>query len=575
MPRERHSNSKHSSLPVVLEQLELFTPEGKPAVQNTVAVERNYLRFPAFSLSTHGNEDDIYLEDEIETVEGKVKISWRVTRDVKQKIPGKFARKLHRTIERLISNLSRPILNPIRLGSMRDICKFLGISYVGPNVQLIKEALTNLVTTSYRASGCFYVKDENRYLKVGEGDDIFHLYSRIIYRGQKLPNGYTADAVYICFDDLYLRNLNANYTVPIDWNLWERLKGDIAQRMYEILSLDVFVAFERKVRELQIQEPKSSLKEIMERLPHHLGRISFEKRYKTYCQYFPIVPQNTRWSARKQLASAHAQLARERYLHRDPNDDKESWDAPSGEPQNWRIRYYVGKRSLDEYWNAKRRFLEEPKSQPRPARALPPAPREKSKQLPSPSSPSLPVLGQAEAPERPLSAEHQAFIAFLREQGVKRAEQLVESSPHSIDMLEVIREDYLRRKRQADAGKFSFKEGGPSWLSWTVMSSDYVRPKGLVTHKEREERERLKAEREREIRQLAERLQSGEFRYFRHRQGEWVKIEVVYLDSANLSDWHIRYFVGTYDFTALLSQVSREYFASDLAEIDDDEEVPF
>jgi hypothetical protein len=163
----------------------------------------------------------------------------------------------------------------------------------------------------------------------------------------------------------------------------------------------------------------------------------------------------------------------------------------------------------------------------------------------------------------------------LREQGVKRAEQLVERSPHSIEMLEVIREDYLRRKRQADAGKFSFKEGGHSWLAWAVTSSDYVRPKGLVTQRERAQQEKLKAEREVRVRELGERLQNGEFRYFRHREGEWTEIKEIYLDSSNISDWHIRYFVGTYDFTALLSQVSRDCFISDLRELDDDEEVPF
>jgi hypothetical protein len=283
----------------------------------------------------------------------------------------------------------------------------------------------------------------------------------VIYRGQQLPNGYIADAVYLFLDDLYLRNLNAQYTVPIDWNLWERLNGDIAQRMYEILSLDSFLAFERKVRELRIQEPGASFSEIFNKLPHYLGRISFEKCYRSYCQYFPIAPQNTRWRARQQLASAHAQLAKERYFYLDPNLEGKNWQIVPGQPQNWRIRYYVGKKAFDEYWQAKRRFLSGKKEEPRFSRAsrsLSSPVGQKTKPTPSPhSSPDLipprtfeqasestPIQEESAAQSAKFLDRYRDFIQFLEQEGVVRAKQLVESSPHSIEILEIIKEDYLR-----------------------------------------------------------------------------------------------------------------------------------
>jgi hypothetical protein len=584
MRGKRVKNQKQdASQHVIIEQLELFTPEGHSALPDTITIERNLLRFPFFSLSTPIQKDQIYLEDEIDTLEGKVKITWRVSRNINYDLPGKLARKLHRAIEKFINSLPRPISNPIRIGSFRDICEMISIKPSGQNITIVKATLSSLVLTGIEASGCFYLKDEDRYLKVGEGDDIFHLYSRVIYRGQKLPNGYTADAVYICLDDLYLRNLNAGYTAPIDWNFWERLKGEIPQRMYEILSLDVFLAFERKGRELQRQNPQASVKEILNILPQYLGQISFEKRYRSYCQYFPIVPQTIRWRACQQLASAHSQFAKERYLYDNPNMDPDTWQEIPGEPQNWSIRYYLGQRALDEYQRAKRRFLpveEEPKPKhlPRSSRMLP-TPRQQNPDRKSLLS-SSPGTGEMLAAERPDSPDrYQVFIRFLNEEGVKRAEQLVKASPHSIDVLEVIQEDYLCKKQEALQGRFHFERGGHAWLAWAIQSKDYQRPKGIETQREKQDREEKKKAKEEKVKALAKRLKDGELCYFLHEPGNWRRIESFSLDSSDIYTWRIRYRTEEgYSFSALLSDVSEDRFCGDKVEIfaeDKEEEAPF
>lgn len=283
--------------------------------------ERNFLKYPFFDTSKSSTRGMIRIEETVHTEEGTVELLWEVSRHLDRKFPGELACKIHRqVVERIVSETRKPISGLIRLGSYRDICNMLGIEYTGKQAAAIKDTLRDVQFTGVRAQWTFYSKTKKGYI-----DDSFHLYDRIIFTGQYLPNGEIADAIYIVLGSWYVESVNANYVVPLDFNYHKELKGTIATRMYEWLSLNFFVALDN-------------------------GRSSIRPRYSTIGRDFPLVVQNAKWKAKQQLKDAHRQHAASGYLAADPE-----WVNIPSERNDWLIVYHIGERAKHEYKRNKKR----------------------------------------------------------------------------------------------------------------------------------------------------------------------------------------------------------------------------
>ena len=105
---------------------------------NPIRVETALSRYPIHRLARKGSIN-IDIRDVNE--DGEVTIKWEVDYSKKHGQPGPLAYKLDTLIiNRRIEEAPRPIPRILKLGSLRDICRELGLSE-GENVTTIRKAL--------------------------------------------------------------------------------------------------------------------------------------------------------------------------------------------------------------------------------------------------------------------------------------------------------------------------------------------------------------------------------------------------------------------------------------------------
>lgn len=289
--------------------------------------EFNFLKFPFFDLCKKSKRDKIEIKENIENEKGKALVYWRVSRNTEHNFPSSLDKKVFLGVNKVIDRLPKPIdsREPIRLGSLRDICRLIRIDdNSGKNVKDIKEALERITATAITAKGTFYLKDKDEFL-----DRTFHLFDDVIFTGSQLKGGEKADAVYLYLSEFYIQNINANYVVPLHWEYYQTLRGHIVARMYEFLGLYFFVALENNKRFVQFG-------------------------YSKLCDFFPIVRQNELWKAKKQLIQSHKRLLDDKFFSKEPE-----WIKKRNVKNDWIIRYWIGQRARDE-WRRNKELLIEP-----------------------------------------------------------------------------------------------------------------------------------------------------------------------------------------------------------------------
>jgi len=284
-------------------------------IPKTLRSEFNFLKFPFFDLAKNSRREKIEIEEEVRTREGWGRVYWKVARSIDRHFPGDFEKRLHRAVEQILNAMPKPIQNPVRLGSLRYIAKLMGINpNSGKNIKDIQNGLKNIKGVTIEAEGSFRLKGEKR---AEHKNDSFNLYNRVVLVGQTLPDGSVADAVYLELGTWYLQNINNNYVVPLDWQYYNQLKGTITTRLYEMLSIYFYAALERK-------------------------EDSYEINYSRLCDYLPVKRMYPKWLAKKQLKSAHDILVESQYF------SSVEW-METHEPNDWRLRYWIGERARGEY----------------------------------------------------------------------------------------------------------------------------------------------------------------------------------------------------------------------------------
>ena len=286
------------------------------------------LVFPFFALTTKGLRKR--LETEFRAVaerDGqKVELLWNVSANPKYGYPGLFDREVHRAVEQIITEILRAegrVENPIPLGSLYGLCQRMGKrpsktgTYSGRVYRSIRRALERITTTAIKSESSFYSKGEQHWVS-----KIFHLYDTVIFEGQRLEDGGTADTNYVYLSDLYLQSLNSYYVKPLNYRYQRSLRSHIASRLYEVLGVKFY-----GVRD------------------HSAAQVGF--RYSTLTQLLPVEQHAVSGSdAKKQFDPAHEELVATGFLAayewRDARDDGD-----------WLIYYRPGKRAEDEIQRAR------------------------------------------------------------------------------------------------------------------------------------------------------------------------------------------------------------------------------
>jgi len=278
--------------------------------------EVNLLVFPFFALSTKGlrKKTETEYRDTRKIGGQKREIVWSVSANSKYGYPGPFDREVHKAIEQIVTEIIKRkgvIKNPIPLGSFYNICKRMNIEkYGGKEYKKIKEAFTKIKTTSIETKGTFYSKDKKQWI-----EDIFSLYDRVVFKGEKISDNNIADDNYLFLGSWYLQNLNSFYTKPIDYTYLQSLKSKIASRLYEILGVKFY----------GIKNKKDNY-------------ICY--RYDTLCQLLPVTPYRYFSAAKWQLNSAHDELKDTGFIS--------NFEWSENGKKDWLIKYWPGERAKEE-----------------------------------------------------------------------------------------------------------------------------------------------------------------------------------------------------------------------------------
>ena len=206
-----------------------------------VRAETNFLRFPLFALGTKNLKRIDFREyrgtRKIEAKSGqqqKVAFTYRVSRNTDQQYPGPLARKIHFALLSMMQRQPHPFQNPVKF-KWRELAREMGISFSGGKVKRMKDAIKSIHGALIHSEHAIVDGETRNSVRRERG---LHLYSQYIFQSETLPNGETADRNYVYFADWYLNNLNAFYSVRLDYELWQRLEQQsrIASRLYEYVT---------------------------------------------------------------------------------------------------------------------------------------------------------------------------------------------------------------------------------------------------------------------------------------------------------------------------------------------------
>jgi hypothetical protein len=251
--------------------------------------EVNFLVYPVFKLEKKKDDGVIEVKVNIERDNQKLELFWGVYPHPYFGIPGPFDKKVFDAIQEIIEELPRPIQNPIPIGSLYSLCKRIGIDEkAGKNYNMIKDSLLRLTGIMIDSKGTFYEKGKKRWV-----EDVFHLYDRVVWVGEELPDGTIADTNYIYLGSKYLENINNGYVKPIDYKFYRELNSSISKRLYELLGVKFYPIFQRNIE------------------------IKFIRYlYDTLCELVPMKKQRYFSYIKRQLEDAIAELQEKGFLEK-------------------------------------------------------------------------------------------------------------------------------------------------------------------------------------------------------------------------------------------------------------------
>ncbi len=175
---------------------------------NAIRTETVLSRFPIHNLAKKGNLD-IQIRETKEN--GELVLRWEVSYSSRYGEPRQLAYKLDTLIiNRRIEEVGRPLPKIIRLGSLREICRELGLPEGGDALNRVKKALLQN-SSAYITAKIHYKGDDGLERSLEVADTRYGA----IFTGEKLPDGNRADAVYATLHDFYREVLDTAPRRPL------------------------------------------------------------------------------------------------------------------------------------------------------------------------------------------------------------------------------------------------------------------------------------------------------------------------------------------------------------------------
>lgn len=277
---------------------------------NRIRVETALSRYPVHRLAKKGTIaiDLKRASDELQT-----DFRWKVSYNSEFGQPGPLAYKVDTLIvNRRIDEAPRPLPEVIKLGSLREICRDVKIT--DHNTELVKQALHQNASAYITAKVTYKAKNgREKRAEIG-----YTRYS-VVFTGETLPDGSTADAVYILINPSYRDMLNQVEVRPLDYDyLLELAPGP--QRLYELLSFQIYGAIAS-------------------------GRPRAKMLYSDYCRYAPQTRYPDFDHAKKQMYKIHQPHRESGYIVK--VDYQECTDREG--KTDWEMLYTPGPKALAEF----------------------------------------------------------------------------------------------------------------------------------------------------------------------------------------------------------------------------------
>ena len=285
-----------------------------------------FSKLPIHNLAKTGT---VQIHIQRQTKDGKLDFLWSVSPSRDHGEPRQLAYKLDTlVINRRIEQQGRPIPKLIRLGSLNQICKNLGLAHSGKNKKDIKAALR-------QNAGAFLTAE----LKYRGNDGTLHEleghFTRytLIFTGKQLPgSSKKADSVYIELHPRFQEVLNTAPTRPLNYDYLNQLsKSPATARFYEIISYRLYPFFKF-------------------RHPH------VKMTYSEYCRDAPQRRNHQLWQVKRQMEPIHRRHIESGYLSKVWYE--ETTDG-AGNP-DWFMFYIPGPKARTEYETFTGKKLQKP-----------------------------------------------------------------------------------------------------------------------------------------------------------------------------------------------------------------------
>ncbi len=266
-------------------------------------------KLPIHTLSKTGSVD-IHITQK--NHRGKMDTFWRVSPNRDFGEPRQLAFKIDKLIiNQRFDNLSAPLPQIIRIGSLRDIAKELDCG-----------GDTNIVKRAFSQNASVFITAKFSYMDVHKQEKQFEMqdtrYS-LVFTGEELPNGGTAEVVYIILNEPYLRLINNVEKRPLDFEYMKQLTpGQL--RWYELVSFKMYAAFKYR-------------------------RSHAKLLYSEYCLSAPQKRHYHYDAVKKQMYKIHRPHLQSGYISKIQYKTIIGQDGKS----DWIIYYYPGEKALAEY----------------------------------------------------------------------------------------------------------------------------------------------------------------------------------------------------------------------------------
>ena len=290
-----------------------------------IGIETELSRYPVHNLAKKGA---VNIQVTKRGPEGVVDLKWEVSYSDRYGQARQVAYKIDTIIvNRKIDEAGRPLPKFIKIGTLTDMCKDLGLTPGGQNKNMVKKGILQNASAFITAKLKYRTKDGGeRTLEAG-----FTRYS-VTFTGEKLPDGREADAIYIVINEPYREVLNNAPIRPLNYAYLKELAPS-PQRFYEIISSRIYAAIKNK---------------------SPLARIP----YSEFCTYSALMRHTDFENFRVQMSKVvrpHLQMG---YIAR---ATYEVIEQENGADPDWMMCYKPGPRAMAEYmrFTHKKRMEEE------------------------------------------------------------------------------------------------------------------------------------------------------------------------------------------------------------------------